>query len=103
MGLFEIFKLTRAESIISAGVLEYRGERFFGNIHEEAYERLIEKYPDADLKEVKTGFLTSAGRFITDRCEATKIAEKANQLTQERLRAIKEFERGELHSEDLHN
>lgn len=103
MRLLDVFKFKKSETIVSAGALKYEGKIYLGHMHSDAYEKLVTEKPDADLSKAQTGFLTSEGRFITDRQEATRIAERARQLTPKRLQAIKEYEHGELHSEDLHS
>lgn len=103
MGLSDVFKFKKPETIVAAGALKYEGKIYDGHLHFDAYEKLVAEKPDADLSKAQTGFLTSTGRFITDRQEAAQIAEKAKQLSKERLKAIKEYEHGELHSEDLHS
>ena len=101
MGFFEIFKSKPQESIVAAGALEYRGERFSGDVHEEAYENLMKKYPNADFKEVREGFVTSTGRFITDRREAAEIANRAKQLSKKAKHNIDTHEGGKLAAEYL--
>ena len=101
MGLLDVFKPKRLESIVAAGALEYQGERFLGRVHAEAYEKLTAKYPDADINKVREGFVTSTGRFITDRREATKIADRAGQINKEDKHNIDTYEGGSLASEYL--
>jgi len=83
---------------IDAAAVQYGDDVFVGINHGEAYEKLTAIHPEiiAANADIKNGFLTSTGRFVS-RDEASVIADKAEQIRDEMKNKI----RTGLHSEDL--
>jgi hypothetical protein len=64
---------------VGRAALKYNDEVFTGVNHGDAFGHLEKKFKDFDFKQVKDGFITTNGRFVS-REEATAIAEQAKQI-----------------------
>lgn len=89
---------TEAETVGKAALM-YKGERYEGQNHGFALGDILDKFPDADMKQIDQGFTTSKGRFVS-REEAFDIAKKQDQIDNKVLPSLTEESRMLL-SEDL--
>lgn len=90
MSTSEGYSQESVEGIKSAAIL-YGDELFAGVNHWAAIDELTKKHPNylqevnAKKVNIKEGFVTTTGRFITDRKEIAKIAYKNNQWREGRI------------------
>lgn len=79
------------EETVSKAALQYKGELFEGKNHGFALGDIMDKHPDIDLKDwqkdIKEGFTTSHGRFIS-REEAFDMARDKGQIDPKVLPAL---------------
>lgn len=99
-GGLETKAVTAAEKIRSAA-LQYKDKTYEGANHGFALGDIMDKFGDVSMKDIKDGFTTTLGRFVS-REEAFGLAKKQNQIEGKVLDSIpKDQDYNMLLSEDL--
>lgn len=77
----------KSPETVKSAALQYKGKTYEGQNHGYALSDIMDAHGDVSMKDIKDGFTTSKGRFVS-REEAFGIAKGRNQIDQKVLDSI---------------